>query len=180
MGNSIAIARSSSIAASDNSVITIGDGVVLGERTVVSSKSGVISIGERTTFTRDCLVSGGVTIGADCLFSNNVTVLSGSHKIHGPGTIRGNDANYEKSENYRLYDDVVIEDDCWLGANVVVLPGVSISKGTVVGANAVVTKTFPEYSVLTGVPAKVTGSRDRGAKQSRVGRLSVADGEIEL
>jgi len=79
-----------------------------------------------------------------------------------------------------MYDNVSIGDDCWLGANVVVLLGVSISKGAVVGANAVVTKDFPEYSVSTGVPAKVTGSRFRGVKKSRVSWPGFADKKIEL
>ena len=56
-------------------------------------------------------------------------------------------------------DPILISEDCWLGANSVVLPGVSLGKGTVVGANTVVTKSFPDYAILGGVPAQIIGSR---------------------
>ena len=52
--------------------------------------------------------------------------------------------------------DVSIGDHCWLGTNVCVMPGVTLGPHTVVGANAVVTKSFPDgWCVLAGVPAKV-------------------------
>ncbi|EKG17142.1 hypothetical protein MPH_05596 [Macrophomina phaseolina MS6] len=50
---------------------------------------------------------------------------------------------------------VRIEDDCWIGGQVIILPGVTIGKGSTVGAGAVVTKDIPPYSVAIGSPAKV-------------------------
>jgi maltose O-acetyltransferase len=50
---------------------------------------------------------------------------------------------------------ITIEDDVWLGANVVVLPNVKIGRGAIVGANAVVTKDVEAYSIVGGVPAKL-------------------------
>ena len=61
--------------------------------------------------------------------------------------------------DYTCYERVVVGDDCWLGSNAVILPGATLSKGTVVGANAVVTKDFPQYSIIAGMPAKVIGKR---------------------
>lgn len=55
---------------------------------------------------------------------------------------------------------IVIEDDCWLGTGVKILDGVTIGKGSVIGAGAVVTKNIPSYSVAVGVPAKVISKRD--------------------
>lgn len=56
-------------------------------------------------------------------------------------------------------DPIAIGDDCWLGVNVVVSPGVSIGQGAVVGANAVVTKDVVPYSVVAGSPARQIGQR---------------------
>jgi acetyltransferase-like isoleucine patch superfamily enzyme len=59
-------------------------------------------------------------------------------------------------ENKKLISKpVVIEDGCWLGEGCVILKGVRIGKRSVIGANAVVTKDIPEYSIAAGVPAKV-------------------------
>jgi acetyltransferase-like isoleucine patch superfamily enzyme len=55
---------------------------------------------------------------------------------------------------------VTISDDVWLGGNVTALGGVTLEKGCVVGAGAVVTKSMPAYAICKGVPAKVIGSRE--------------------
>lgn len=54
---------------------------------------------------------------------------------------------------------VVIEDDVWVGANVTILKGVTIGRGSIVAAGAVVTKSFPPYSVIGGVPAHLLKRR---------------------
>ena len=54
---------------------------------------------------------------------------------------------------------VKIEDDVWIGQNVIILPGVIIRKGTIIGAGAVVTKSFEPFSVIGGNPARLIKSR---------------------
>lgn len=54
---------------------------------------------------------------------------------------------------------VVIEDDVWTCANVTILKGVTIGRGSIIAADAVVTKSFPPYSIIDGVPAKVLKMR---------------------
>ena len=54
---------------------------------------------------------------------------------------------------------MVIEDDVWCGANVTILKGVTIGRGSIVAAGAVVTHSFPPYSVIGGVPAKLLKMR---------------------
>lgn len=60
-----------------------------------------------------------------------------------------------RRDNIEYAEPITIGDDCWLGANVTVLPGVTIGKGCTIGAGAVVQKSIPDYSVAVGVPAKV-------------------------
>lgn len=63
----------------------------------------------------------------------------------------------EKKEFYGYEDNkpVVIEDNCWIGARVIIVPGVTIGEGCVLAAGAVVSKDMPPYSVVAGNPAKV-------------------------
>jgi maltose O-acetyltransferase len=54
---------------------------------------------------------------------------------------------------------VIIDDDVWIGARVIILPGVKIGRGSVIGAGSVVSKSIPEYSVAVGNPCKVVKLR---------------------
>lgn len=54
----------------------------------------------------------------------------------------------------------IIEDDCWIGMRVILLPGRTIKKGTIIGAGAIVTKDFNSYSIIAGNPAKLIRSRN--------------------
>lgn len=161
-GDYCAVAETAEVAAEEDGRIVVGSRVSFGPRTIVNVAEGEIDIGSRTTFFSDCLISGSISIGKDCLFAKNVTVLSSTHQIYGDGTIRENDAASRLDPNYKLHKKITIGDDCWLGMNSVVLPGVNLGRGVVVGANAVVTKNMPEYSVVAGVPALIIGSRVRG------------------
>lgn len=164
LGDGVTLARSGEIGVEEGEV-SMDAGVFVGPRTIISTTGGRIGIGQNSSFFSDCIISGVVSIGAGCLFARNVSILSSTHEIHGSGTIRENDAAARLAGKV-LYAPVIVGDDCWLGSNVVVLPGVTLGDGTVVGANAVVTKSFPAYSIVAGVPAKLVGSRLResGAK----------------
>lgn len=54
---------------------------------------------------------------------------------------------------------IIIEDDVWIGTRVVILPGVKIGKGSVIGANSLVTKDVEPYSIMGGIPAKYIRKR---------------------
>jgi len=112
-----------------------------------------------------------LTIGENCRINRGVYIQAfggvdiGSNVGIGPGALI-----YSLNHNFRkkdqLYmdqrytpDRVVIEDDVWIAAHAKILPGVTIRKGTIVAAGAVVTKDTEEYSIMAGVPAKVIGYR---------------------
>ena len=57
-------------------------------------------------------------------------------------------------------NNVIIEDDVWVGANSVLLPGVIIKKGAVIAAGSVVVKNVPQYAVVAGNPAKIIKYRE--------------------
>ena len=82
----------------------------------------------------------------------DVIILSGNHAhdlIDIPLKFQGN------SEE----QPVSIEDDVWIGARVIILPGVHVGKGSILGAGAVVTKNIPRYSVVAGNPARIVNVR---------------------
>lgn len=95
-----------------------------------------------------------VTVGDGCAFGPNVTIVTPLHPMisterhairRADGSIRG--MCYAKP--------VTIGKNCWIGANVVVCPGVSIGEGCVIGAGSVVTRDIPSGTFAAGVPARV-------------------------
>lgn len=102
-------------------------------------------------------MSAPLTIGKKVVFGPNPTIITGDHRIDYIGKyiqdVRGAD---KLSENDA---PVVIEDDCWIGANVTILKGVTIGRGSVIAAGAVVTKSCEPYSIIGGIPAKLIKMR---------------------
>ena len=97
---------------------------------------------------------GGVTIGDYVLIGPNVVITSSQHRYDTPGTpimFQG----HEKKP-------VKIGNDVWIGANSVILPGVTVGEGTIIGAGAVVTFDTEPYSIVGGVPAQKIGERPPG------------------
>lgn len=109
-----------------------------------------------------------VSIGADCrflctradivirdhvMFGPGVTVVTGNHRIDIPGKYVIDITDQEKREE----DDqpVIFEGDNWIGANAIILKGVTVGRGAVIAAGAVVTRSVPEYAIVGGNPAKV-------------------------
>lgn len=96
-------------------------------------------------------------IGNRVIFGPNPTIITGDHRIDIKGKYIIDVTDKEKfEEGVNRYDlPVIIEDDVWCGANVTILKGVTIGRGSVIAAGAVVTKSCPPYSVIGGVPAKI-------------------------
>jgi acetyltransferase-like isoleucine patch superfamily enzyme len=133
-----------------------------GARFVFQGEGDVVIAGDTSKFSIDPTshlkshtyieASGGVTIGRYFHTGRGLTVFSVTH-------------NYENAKSIP-YDDVFIErpvkinDFVWCGANVTILPGVSVGEGAIIGAGSVVTKDVPSYSIVGGNPARILKQRD--------------------
>lgn len=102
-----------------------------------------------------------IVIGKKVIFGPHPTIITGDHRTDIIGKYIMDIEDQDKFENgINKYDSpVIIEDDVWCGANVTILKGVRIGKGCIVAAGAVVTKSFPPYSIIGGVPAKLIKKR---------------------
>jgi acetyltransferase-like isoleucine patch superfamily enzyme len=106
-----------------------------------------VFIGSGTEFN----IQHGITIGNDCLIASGCRFIDHDHGI-------------VKGELMRLQPcpgkEIIIEDDVWIGANVIILKGVSIAKGAIIAAGAVLNKSVPAYEIWGGIPAKKIGERN--------------------
>ncbi|MEX0729681.1 MAG: acyltransferase [Aquisalimonadaceae bacterium] len=134
--------------------ITLGDEVIVSRNCVIQGKTGPVSVGNRSDIGCNTIVTSvsGVHIGAHTLIAGNCYIGGGRYI-----TDRRDVPIMEQGTCSR--GPVVMEDDVWVGANVIVLDGVRIGRGSIIGAGALVTRDVPEYSVAVGVPAKVVGTR---------------------
>jgi maltose O-acetyltransferase len=126
----------------------IGKGSTLHMCTTLYGTSG-ISIGEDTIIGEKATLDGrgGLIIGDHVDFASEVMVYTSQHDIH--------------SSDFRaITKRVIIEDYVFIGPRAIILPGVSLGKGAVVGAGAVVTKDVAPGVVVGGIPAKQIGTRD--------------------
>ena len=140
-----------------NGGITIGRGVFIGRNTILSCKNGDISIGDGVNIGFNCEVfsASSVSIGPGTLLAAYAYLVGGDHAASDP------DVPIRDQE--RVSAGIRVGRDAWIGAGVRVLDGVTIGDGAVVGANAVVREAVPDRTVAAGVPARVIGTRDRGA-----------------
>lgn len=117
--------------------------------------SGELVIGEDCAINSGTVIytGNGVRIGDAVLIAANCTLAPTNHEFADPSK-RIRDQGFQPSRG-----GIIIGDDVWLGANVVVLDGAVIGPGCVVGAGAVVRGELEPYSIYAGVPAKRVGAR---------------------
>ena len=153
IGNNVSILGDIDIRNRENGRIIIKNNVTIEhDCRFVAARDGDIIIDSGTSIGAQAVMNGGadIQIGKNCIFAVRVSINSNDHEagIH----------DIIKNQGYK-YAPVIIQDDCWFGANVAINKGVSIKKGSIIGANAVVTKDINEFSINVGIPAKQISKR---------------------
>lgn len=154
---------------------TMGQGVKL--YAAYGSRSS-IEIGERAG------LNDGVMLNADV----DGRIVIGDYTIVGPNTVmRASNHRYRRrdllvQEQGHDAAEIILGRDVWVGANAVILAGVTIGDGAVVGAGAVVTKDVAPYAVVAGVPAVRIGERTEAAPdaEQRAAELDIPEPDVSV
>ena len=128
-------------------IFSLGDYSVIESFACINNAVGDVIIGDHTRIGLHNTIIGPVDIGSHVNLAQGITVSALNHNF--------SDTNKRIDEQGVSTNPVTIEDDVWIGANAVILPGVTIGEHCVVAAGAVVTKDVPPHSLVAGVPAKV-------------------------
>lgn len=112
----------------------------------VNNGVGDVVIGSNTLIGMGNVLIGPVTIGNNVIFAQNVVASGLNHEYR--------DISTPIVDQPVTTAHIIVEDDCWIAANVVLTPGVTIGRHCVIAAGAVVTKDIPPFTVAAGNPAK--------------------------
>ena len=137
-GNRCTVGRFATIRPTNVLVNEAGEGLKMGDNSNIGPYSWI-----------GC--SGYIEIGSNVMMGPRVNLLAENHKF--------DRTDIPMKEQGVARGTIIIEDDCWLGANCSVLSNVRIGRGSIIATGAVVTKDVPPYSMVAGVPARVLRSR---------------------
>jgi len=129
----------------------IGNHVIIHSRSVLQCiRGGKLCIQDNSEFNVDCRIQAcnSIVIGKNCIFGPRCFIGDGGHDYR-------NISCPIKDAPLISKGKIIIEDDCWIGVGSSIVGNVIIGKHSVVGANSVVTKNVPPYSVVAGNPAKI-------------------------
>jgi acetyltransferase-like isoleucine patch superfamily enzyme len=156
LGKNILIERGCVIHVKKNCSLEIEDNVFIGKDSEINSTSSIL-ISENTSVQSRSNIFGEVKILSNCILGSNVYLSSMKHIFsYQPHEliIKQDELTIEKYSN-----PILINEDCFIGMNVFVRPGIIIGKGCVVGANSNVLENLEPYSVVSGNPAKLIKKR---------------------
>ena len=112
-----------------------------------------IEIGDNSGIGINCRITGPLSIGKDVMMAPGVNIVTQNHEI--------SDTEIPMRLQTAEKKKVVICDDVWIGVNAIILPGVTIGRGSVVAGGAVVTKDVLPYQIVGGNPARVIRTRKK-------------------
>ena len=149
IGNNVFISTKSKIILGENSKLIIKDNSYISDytRIIVHDNSKLI-IEKNVYISINSIISSNseVIIGEDTQIAHNVTILD-TNKVF-------DNVNIKIREQGYISKPIVIGEDCWIAAGVIVLPGVTLGRHCIVGANSVVNKQFDNNVVIAGTPAR--------------------------
>jgi galactoside O-acetyltransferase len=133
--------------------VSVGRRTSILENVLINANRGSVVVGNDSWLGPFCLLygNGDIRIGDGVLIAGHTSINTVSHHAER--------VDIPISEQGTEIAPVVIHDDVWIGLNAVILQGVTIGRGAIIGAGAVVTRDIPAWSVVCGVPAKVVRSR---------------------
>jgi acetyltransferase-like isoleucine patch superfamily enzyme len=129
----------------------LGDHVVIGPGSGIWLGDGAdIWVGDGCTVTAAVHLSAAarITIGRSVLMARNVSIVDNQHSTSDP-------SRAILEQGLDRVAPIEIKDGAWLGSNSVILPGVTVGRNAVVGANAVVRQDIPDYATAVGIPARI-------------------------
>lgn len=129
-----------------------------GQNVIVKSKcyfgdGSRLSVGNNSQLGQNSRLNGTVKIGSDVLMGPEVVMMATSHKFD----LSDITINMQGEADERMIE---IGNDVWIGTRAIILPGIKIGDHSIVGAGAVVTKSFPSNSIIGGNPAKLIRFRN--------------------
>jgi acetyltransferase-like isoleucine patch superfamily enzyme/GR25 family glycosyltransferase involved in LPS biosynthesis len=148
LSNPLNISKSALVEIKNGGLIYVGENTELLEGVVLQTYGGLIQIGKNCSINPYTIIygHGNVIIGNNVLIAAHCVIIPANHVF--------NNSNRPINSQGMNIEGIIIEDDVWLGAGVKVLDGVTIGKGAIVAAGAVVTKNVLPNTIVGGVPAK--------------------------
>ena len=131
-----------------------GKGVNI-ERNASFGSGARVCLGDRSGLGLNARLVGEVSLGQNVMMGPDVLIMAVSHAIDRVDVPM-------IDQGVAAPRPVTVEDDVWIGARAVILPGVRVGRGAVIGAGAVVTKSVPQWAVVAGVPARLVRFRTDG------------------
>lgn len=137
-------------------MFSLGTGSTIEDFSTINNGVGDVRIGKHSRVGMANVIIGPVQIGNNVILAQNIVMSGLNHSYE--------DINLPIHKQPVTTAPIVIEDECWIGANAVVTAGVTIGKHSVIAAGAVVTKSIPPYSIAVGNPARIIKQYDSESK----------------
>ena len=130
-----------------SNLFSLGEKAIVEDFATINNIVGDVIIGERSLIGISCVVIGPVTIGKDVMLAQNIVISGLNHGYE--------DINLSIREHQTLTKPIIIDDEAWIGANSVIVSGVTIGKHAIVAAGSIVTKDVPAHTIVAGNPARI-------------------------